>query len=67
MTQNDNSVQKCASCGKRNFVTDNETGEIFCKRCGYVIPEQDNEVNSIPYNVEAVSYTHLTLPTILLV
>ena len=52
MTQNDNLVQKCASCGTRNFITDNETGEIFCKRCGYVIPEQDNEINSIPYNIE---------------
>ena len=55
MTQKDNSIQKCGSCGKRDFVTDNETGEIFCKKCGYVIPEQVNETNSIPYNVEECS------------
>ena len=55
MTQKNNSIQKCGSCGKRDFVTDNETGEIFCKKCGYVIPEQVNETNSIPYNVEECS------------
>ena len=52
MDKKENLAQKCQSCGKRNFVTDNETGEVFCKRCGYVVPEQANEVNSIPYDVE---------------
>ena len=52
MDKKENLIQKCQSCGKRNFVTDNETGEVFCKRCGYVVPEQANEVNLIPYDVE---------------
>ena len=53
MDKKENLAQKCQSCGKRNFVTDNENSvRVFCKRCGYVVPEQSNEVNSIPYNVE---------------
>ena len=52
MDKKENLLQKCQSCGKRNFVTDNVTGEIFCKNCGYVIPEQVLETNLIPYNID---------------
>ena len=52
MDKKENLLQKCQSCGKRNFVTDNVTGEIFCKNCGYVIPEQVLETNLIPYDID---------------
>ena len=33
-------LDKCPRCGKGKRVTDNETGEIFCGSCGYVISEK---------------------------
>jgi len=33
-------LDKCPRCSKGNRVTDNETGEIFCGSCGYVISEK---------------------------
>ena len=51
-TRKKNQTQKCKRCKRGILVTDFETGEIFCKRCGYVIIEQINEVNSIPRDVE---------------
>ena len=29
----------CNRCGKNNVITDHDTGERFCGKCGYVIPE----------------------------
>jgi len=34
------SQQKCPSCGKRKMVTDENTGELFCGECGFVISEK---------------------------
>ena len=30
----------CPRCGKNNLVTDNESGELFCAKCGFVINEK---------------------------
>jgi transcription initiation factor TFIIB len=30
----------CPRCGKNNLVTDNESGELFCAKCGFVITEK---------------------------
>lgn len=32
--------QKCPSCGKRKIVTDNDSGELFCAFCGFVINDK---------------------------
>jgi len=29
----------CGRCGKNSMLTDNDTGERFCGKCGYVITE----------------------------
>ncbi len=34
------SAQKCPSCGKKNMVTDETTGELFCGHCGFVVNEK---------------------------
>ncbi len=31
---------KCPSCGKRRIVTDQNTGELFCGTCGYVLSDR---------------------------
>jgi transcription initiation factor TFIIB len=30
----------CPRCGKNNLITDNESGELFCAKCGFVINER---------------------------
>ena len=32
--------QRCPSCGKKKMVTDNNSGEIFCANCGFVITDK---------------------------
>ncbi|MCH8834255.1 MAG: transcription initiation factor IIB, partial [Thaumarchaeota archaeon] len=32
--------QSCLRCGKKELITDTETGEIFCGGCGYVSSER---------------------------
>jgi transcription initiation factor TFIIB len=32
--------EKCPRCGKNNLVTDAESGELFCAKCGFVIDEK---------------------------
>ena len=32
--------EKCPRCGKNNLVTDTESGELFCGKCGFVIDER---------------------------
>jgi transcription initiation factor TFIIB len=34
------SKEGCPRCGKNNLVTDNESGELFCAKCGFVINER---------------------------
>ena len=34
------SNKKCPSCGKQRMVTDDNTGEIFCSTCGFVINDK---------------------------
>ena len=39
-----NKSQNCARCGKNSLLTDNDTGEEFCSKCGYVFSEKSNEM-----------------------
>jgi transcription initiation factor TFIIB len=32
--------EKCPRCGKNNLITDAESGELFCAKCGFVIDEK---------------------------
>ncbi|GFN40581.1 MAG: hypothetical protein YK1309IOTA_2020002, partial [Marine Group I thaumarchaeote] len=32
--------QSCSRCGKKELITDTETGEIFCGGCGFVLSER---------------------------
>ena len=32
--------EKCPRCGRDNLITDNESGELFCGKCGFVIDER---------------------------
>lgn len=34
---------KCSRCGKNSMLTDGDTGERFCGKCGYVISEQTED------------------------
>jgi len=34
------SSQRCPSCGKQKMVTDDNTGELFCAICGFVISDK---------------------------
>ncbi|MCH7966113.1 MAG: transcription initiation factor IIB [Thaumarchaeota archaeon] len=40
MTQQLQNKEKCPRCGKNNLVTDTESGEFFCGKCGFVIDER---------------------------
>ncbi len=31
---------KCPSCGDKKMVTDNESGELFCGKCGFVVTDK---------------------------
>ncbi|MFB5629990.1 MAG: transcription initiation factor IIB family protein [Nitrosopumilaceae archaeon] len=35
-----NSGSNCKRCGKNAMLTDNETGETYCGKCGYVVSEK---------------------------
>ncbi len=32
--------QSCPRCGKNKVITDEETGEMFCGKCGFVITDR---------------------------
>lgn len=36
---------KCTRCGKKSLVTDVDSGEIFCSKCGFVIPEKISDAS----------------------
>jgi len=38
VTQKSNST--CQRCGKNSLLTDEDTGEQFCEKCGFVISEK---------------------------
>ena len=38
-----NQNEKCPRCGKGKMVTDHESGEMFCSKCGFVISEKLQE------------------------
>lgn len=43
MVQTEYSIERCQYCGKRDRVSDPETGEIVCSHCGFVISEKNEE------------------------
>ncbi len=38
-----NNESTCARCGKNSMLTDGETGELFCRKCGFVISEKTED------------------------
>jgi len=40
MSQQLANTEGCPRCGKNNLVTDTESGELFCAKCGFVINEK---------------------------
>jgi len=38
-----NSGISCARCGKKEMLTDKDSGEQFCGKCGYVASEKLND------------------------
>ena len=38
--------EKCPRCGKNNLITDSESGELFCGKCGFVINEKVSNMGS---------------------
>jgi len=56
MTQQLQNKEKCPRCGKNNLVTDNESGEFFCGKCGFVIDERVS--NSSPERTFSDSNTN---------
>jgi transcription initiation factor TFIIB len=40
------SQHKCPSCGKKKMVTDNNSGELFCGFCGFVINDKIEDVGA---------------------
>lgn len=43
VTQGVRSKESCPRCAKGKLVTDNESGELFCSKCGYVMTEKIEE------------------------
>ncbi len=40
MTQKSSTNESCPRCGKGDMLTDNDTGEMFCSKCGFVATER---------------------------
>jgi len=38
--------QRCPSCGKKSILTDDNSGEVFCGKCGFVITEKIADVGA---------------------
>ena len=43
MVKNVNTKDRCPRCGKGVLVTDHNTGENFCSKCGFVLTEKVSE------------------------
>ena len=43
MVKHSNPKDMCPRCGKGQLVTDNESGEMFCSKCGFVLSEKLQE------------------------
>ncbi len=43
VSQIENSKQSCPRCARSKLVTDDESGELFCSKCGFVITEKLQE------------------------
>ena len=42
--------EMCPRCAQGKLVTDNESGEMFCSKCGFVITEKLQGSNSYNWN-----------------
>ena len=53
--------QRCPSCGKRKIVTDENSGELFCAFCGFVINDkiEDSGAEWRTFSNEAVNRTRV--------
>ncbi len=53
--------QRCPSCGKRKIVTDENSGELFCAFCGFVINDkiEDTGAEWRTFSNEAVNRTRV--------
>ncbi|NIP61684.1 MAG: transcription initiation factor IIB, partial [Nitrosopumilaceae archaeon] len=40
MAQTISSSDRCQRCGKGTMLTDSNTGETFCSKCGYVVTDR---------------------------
>ena len=40
MVRESSNKPSCARCGKKSMLTDGETGEMFCSKCGFVVNEK---------------------------
>jgi len=55
MTHLHENEEKCSRCGKNNLITDIESGELLCSKCGFVINEKvmdNNRGRMFPDNAE---------------
>ena len=43
MVNQKNAKDNCPRCAKGKMVTDNESGEMFCSKCGFVMSEKIQE------------------------
>ncbi len=43
VSQTKNPKELCPRCAQGKLVTDNESGEMFCSKCGFVISEKLQE------------------------
>jgi transcription initiation factor TFIIB len=70
MSKNQSSGLKCPRCAKNSLLNDDETGERFCDKCGYVISESqesDQEWRSFSqdeYGNKTRMKTSLTIPDV---
>ena len=37
---------RCPSCGDRKMVTDQNTGELFCGKCGFVVSDKISDTGA---------------------
>ncbi len=37
---------KCPACGYKKMVTDQNTGELFCGKCGFVVTEKISDTGA---------------------
>ena len=41
-----NTIMKCPSCGDKKIITDQNTGELFCSKCGLVVTDKITDTSA---------------------